>query len=180
MKPQKLGNSPDLFRSQVSQIINMNHRLNWERLEPDVECIAKGKVYKRYEFGNKASVTTILSSNWIVGMQGLQGNPYDGHTLGNAIEYINQLVGRSPKHTYYDAGYRGHGYEGESTVRVVRKLPKRAATAQRRWLKRRASIEPIIVHMKQDHRMARNYLKESMATKRMRPWRRLDTIWLSF
>ena len=37
----------------------------------EVECIAKGKVYKRYEFGNKVSVVTTSKGNWIVGVQSL-------------------------------------------------------------------------------------------------------------
>ena len=41
----------------------------------------------------------------------------------------------------------------------MRKLPKRATRSQRKWLKRRAAIEPAIGHMKHDHRMIRNYLK---------------------
>jgi len=125
----------------------------------EVECIAKGKAHKQYEFGNKVSVATTSIGNWIVGVTSLQGNPYDGHTLSGAIEQIQQLTSQLPKHVYCDAGYRGHGYEGESRVHVVRKLPKRATRAQRKWLKRRASIEPTIGHMKHDHRMARNYLK---------------------
>lgn len=126
---------------------------------PEVECIAKGKAHKRYEFGNKVSVATTSNGNWIVGVQSLQGNPYDGHTLSAAINQVSELTGRVPKTIYCDAGYRGHGYQGEALVKVVRKLPKRATRTQRRWLKRRAAIEPTIGHMKHDHRMHRNYLK---------------------
>jgi len=125
----------------------------------EVECIAKGKVYKRYEFGNKVSVATTSKGNWVVGVQSLQGNPYDGHTLSNVIEQVEQLTGRTPGTVYCDAGYRGHGYRGDAVVKVVRKLPKRATRSQRKWLKRRAAIEPTIGHMKCDHRMNRNYLK---------------------
>jgi len=125
----------------------------------EVECIAKGKSHKRYEFGNKVSVATTSKGNWIVGVQSLQGNPYDGHTLSNAIEQVKQLTAQIPGTVYCDAGYRGHGYQGETRVKVVRKLPKRATRAERKWLKRRAAIEPTIGHMKSDHRMNRNYLK---------------------
>lgn len=31
--------------------------------------------------------------------------------------------------------------------------------SERKWYRRRSSIEPIIGHIKSDHRMARNYLK---------------------
>ena len=43
----------------------------------EVECIAKGKIHKRYEFGNKASIVTTSKNNWVVGAQSLKGNPYD-------------------------------------------------------------------------------------------------------
>ena len=36
---------------------------------PEVECICKGKVHKRYEFGCKASFVTTSKNNWIVGAQ---------------------------------------------------------------------------------------------------------------
>ena len=55
---------------------------------PEVECIAKGKAHKRYEFGCKASIATTSKGNWIVGAQALSGNPYDGHTLAGAMEQI--------------------------------------------------------------------------------------------
>ncbi|EMM84896.1 hypothetical protein LEP1GSC039_0421 [Leptospira santarosai str. 2000027870] len=50
-----------------------------------MECISKGKSHKRYEFGCKVSLVTTSKSNWITGVQALHGNPYDGHTLKDAI-----------------------------------------------------------------------------------------------
>jgi IS5 family transposase len=125
---------------------------------PEVECICKGKVHKRYEFGCKASVATTSKSNWIVGAYALHGNPYDGHTLGGAIGQVERLTGHTPDDVMVDQGYRGHGYEGSASVHVVRTIPKRATRALRRMLKRRAAIEPTIGHLKSDNRMNRNYL----------------------
>jgi len=34
---------------------------------PEVECTAKGKAHKKYEFGCKASYTTTNKSNFVVG-----------------------------------------------------------------------------------------------------------------
>lgn len=45
---------------------------------PDVECFAKGKAHKKYEFGCKVSPVSTSKDNWIVGIQALHGNPYDG------------------------------------------------------------------------------------------------------
>jgi IS5 family transposase len=125
---------------------------------PEVECLCKGKAHKRYEFGCKTSVATTSKSNWIVGTQALHGNPYDGHTLGGAIQQVERLTGRTPNDVMVDQGYRGHGYEGSAIVHVVRTIPKRATRGMRRLLKRRAAIEPTIGHLKSDNRLDRNYL----------------------
>jgi len=125
---------------------------------PEVECIAKGKAHKRYEFGCKTSVATTSKNNWIVGVEAWHGNPYDGHTLGGAIQQVERLTGRVPDDVMVDQGYRGHDYEGAASVHVVRTIPKRATRALRRMLKRRAAIEPAIGHLKSDNRLDRNYL----------------------
>lgn len=125
---------------------------------PEVECIAKGKAHKRYEFGCKSSVATTSKSNWIVGAQALHGNPYDGHTLEGAIKQIERLTGSVPKDAIVDKGYQGHGYAGSAAVHVVRTIPKRATRAVRRMLKRRAAVEPTIGHLKSDNRLCRNHL----------------------
>ena len=125
---------------------------------PEVECLAKGKAHKRYEFGCKTSVATTSRNNWIVGAHALHGNPYDGHTLSGAIQQVERLAGHTPDDVMVDRGYRGHGYEGAASVHVVRTIPKRATQAVRRMLKRRAAIEPTIGHLKSDNRMNRNYL----------------------
>ncbi len=125
---------------------------------PRWNASAKGKAHKRYEFGCKTSVATTSKSNWIVGTQALHGNPYDGHTLGGAIQQVERLTGRTPEDVMVDQGYRGHGYGGAAIVHVIRTIPKRATRAMRRMLKRRAAIEPTIGHLKSDNRMNRNYL----------------------
>ncbi|NOY42582.1 MAG: hypothetical protein GXP26_12200 [Planctomycetes bacterium] len=60
---------------------------------PEVECIAKGKAHKRYEFGCKSSIATTSKSNWIVGAHALDSNPYDGHTLEGAIRQTEPTIG---------------------------------------------------------------------------------------
>jgi transposase, IS5 family len=125
---------------------------------PEVECIAKGKAHKRYEFGCKASVATTSQSNWIVGAHALAGNPYDGHTLGGAIAQVERLTGHSPEDVMVDRGYQGHNYAGSAIVHVVRSIPKRATRTLRRMLKRRAAVEPTIGHLKSGNRLDRNYL----------------------
>ncbi len=124
---------------------------------PEVECISKGKVHKRYEFGVKVSITTTNRSNLVVGAQSLPGNPYDGHTLSTALAQVERLTGVRPERCYVDLGYRGHDV---TDVEVFKARQKRGVTqAIRRELKRRNAIEPIIGHMKNDGLLGRNYLK---------------------
>lgn len=141
----------------LAQARDSKHKL-YSVHAPEVECIAKGKAHKRYEFGCKASVATTSKSNWIVGAHALHGNPYDGHTLRAAIQQIERLSGRTPSDVIVDRGYRGHNYEGDAAVHVVRVIPKNATRAVRRMLKRRAAVEPTIGHLKSDNRLSRNYL----------------------
>ena len=126
---------------------------------PEVECLAKGKVHKRYEFGVKVSITTTNRSNLVVGAQSLPGNPYDGHTLKGALAQVQRLTGVHPERCFVDLGYRGHDV---TDVEVFKARQKRGVTKSiRRELKRRNAIEPIIGHMKNDGLMHRNYLKGS-------------------
>ena len=125
---------------------------------PEVECISKGKAHKRYEFGVKASIATTNKSNFVVGGMAVPGNPYDGHTLKNALEQVRRVTGLVIDEAFVDKGYRGHG---EKTTTVYISGQKRGISTQRlkRSLKRRQAIEPIIGHLKADGRLGRNFLK---------------------
>ena len=154
---EPLGELVAMARRLLAQTRSSKHKL-YSVHAPEVECICKGKVHKRYEFGCKTSVATTSKSNWIVGVQALDGNPYDGHTLSGAIGQVERLTGQTPNDVMVDQGYRGHGYEGSAIVHVVRTIPKRATRAMKRMLRRRAAIEPTIGHLKSDNRLDRNYL----------------------
>jgi IS5 family transposase len=126
--------------------------------EPHVECISKGKAHKRYEFGCKVSVAATSRGGWFVGAMAVHNNPYDGHTLTEALNQVERIA-RSPEHAFVDMGYRGHGYSGEVKVHVDKRRRGRTAKSLWRWMKRRAAIEPGIGHLKREHRMDRNRLK---------------------
>ncbi len=129
---------------------------------PEVECIAKGKVHKRYEFGCKVSVSATSQGGWLVAANAKSGNPYDGHTLKQTIEQTERLTGKTPQHAYTDAAYKKHDYNGDCEVHVD---PKRRGTIPKslwKWLKRRAAIEPTIGHLKDNKRLDRNRLKGSL------------------
>jgi IS5 family transposase len=122
--------------------------------EPEVDCISKGKARVRYEFGTKVSVATTHREGFVVGMRAMAGNPYDGHTLREALEQVEILAGTRPRRAFVD---RGHGVE---TADVYISGQRRGMTpALRRDLRRRSAIEPAIGHMKTDGRLARCPLK---------------------
>ena len=66
------------------------------------------------------------------------------------------------KDVYVDLGYRKHDYDGEATVNIVGRSRKKLTRDQRKWFNRRSVIEADIGHMKNDHRLNRNYLKGKM------------------
>jgi IS5 family transposase len=126
---------------------------------PEVECIAKGKAHKKYEFGCKVSLVTTSKDNWIVGTQALHHNPFDGHTLEDALDQATRFTGWRPGHAYCDGGYKGTPKTLEGTAIHLSDRRKRKKPREWRWFKRRSAIEPVIGHTKNDHRMDRNYLK---------------------
>ena len=49
--------------------------------------------HKRYEFGVKTSIAVTNKSNFVVGGKALPGNPYDGHSLPEALQQVRRLTG---------------------------------------------------------------------------------------
>jgi transposase, IS5 family len=133
---------------------------------PEVECIAKGKAHKRYEFGVKVSLVATSKEGFVIGARAVHGNPYDGHTLSGALAQAGELSGRElAGDVFVDLGYRGHDYAGPARVRVVGRKLKGIPRALARWMKRRAAIEPAIGHMKTDGRLGRNWLLGKLGDK---------------
>jgi IS5 family transposase len=136
-----------------------DHRKLYSLHEPDVMCISKGKAHQRYEFGQKVSVTTTNRGNWIVGVDLCEGNPYDGHTLSQALATVERTTRVKVTDAYVDKGYRGHGYEGEATVHLAGSSLRGLTRTKCKRRKRRSAVEPKIGHLKSDHRMRRCFLK---------------------
>lgn len=128
---------------------------------PETECISKGKVHKRYEFGVKASFAVTHKQGLMIGAMSCPGNPYDGHTLVDQLEQVEQLTGIQPKQCFLDKGYRG--VEAKDGTTLYRSGQKRGVKTKtmKAALKRRSAIEPEIGHMKQDGKLGRCYLKGS-------------------
>ena len=125
---------------------------------PEVECIAKGKVHKRYEFGCKVVFVTTSASNWIVGTAAVHGNPYDGSTLSQVIAQTNRLTGVLPKQAVVDQGFRGRQHR-PAGLQVLVAGTRKFKGVLKRLVKRRSAIEPVISHLKHDHALGRNFLK---------------------
>ena len=90
--------------------------------------------------------------------QALHGNPFDGHTLGPVVADLEKLTGVEVKRIHVDRGYRGRSYPNKFRVWISGQVRNVTATI-RREMKRRATIEPVIGHIKAEHRMDRNHLK---------------------
>ena len=125
--------------------------------EPAVDCISKGKARKRYEFGTKVSLATTIDEGFVVGMRSMPGNPYDGHTLPEALEQVAILTGQTPALAVVDRGYRGHGVT--HTQVLISGMRRGLTPTLKRLLRRRSAIEPEIGHMKTDGRLSRCPLK---------------------
>ena len=130
---------------------------------PEVECIGKGKAHRPYEFGVKVSVATTLAhakgGQFVTHTKALPGNPYDGHTLETVIPEMEALIGNVIERLLADKGYRGHNAPPDYKFRVFTSGQKRRVTPKiKREMRRRSAIEPVIGHLKSEHRMGRNYL----------------------
>ena len=98
--------------------------------------------------------------NWILAIDALHGNPYDGHTLKDALQQVKQITGWQPLHAYCDRGYRGVAKDIPDTeVHLSGKKKKSMKASLWRWFARRSAIEPIFGHLKSDHRLERNHLQ---------------------
>jgi len=127
---------------------------------PEVECLAKGKARIPYEFGVKVSITTTHKEGLVVGMRSMPGNPYDGHTLAEALKQAATLSNVTPEVAVVDRGYKGVAIDG---VRVYHPGLRRGITrALRAMIRRRRAIEPAIGHMKADGKLNRNWLKGAL------------------
>ena len=86
------------------------------------------------------------------------GNPYDSHTLAEALAATETLTRREIERVYVDKGCVGH--DAPKPMRVLRSGQKRGVHGQiRKKLRRRSAIEPVIGHCKEDGHLGRNHLK---------------------
>lgn len=131
---------------------------------PEVECISKGKARQPYEFGVKASLAITEKCGLIVGAHTFPGDPYDGHTLAGQFEQTRILLESvpgdpKPVTVLTDLGYRGVDGDIAPAKLIHRGKYKTLSARQRKWLKRRQAVEPVIGHVKANHGRLRCWLK---------------------
>ena len=131
--------------------------------EPHIYAVAKGKDHKKYEYGTKASVVMTKKSGIILGVTAHEKNEHDSKTLEAALSHAKRHRSKPIKEAICDRGYRGTKEVDGTLICVPGKPLKRDSQYQkeqkRKKFRRRAAIEPIIGHLKSDHRLERNYLK---------------------
>lgn len=150
----------DLYKRVLKQTRSSKNKV-YSLHEPEVCCISKGKEHKKYEFGNKASFVR-TDSGVIIGAMGFR-NEYDGNTLELALQQVEKLVGKPPQKAKVDRGYRGKKQIGDTQILIPGKPTKTTSyyhqRKQRQAHRKRAAIEPVIGHIKSDHRLNRNFYK---------------------
>ena len=124
---------------------------------PEVECISKGKAHKRYEFGCKVSVVTTCEEPWVLSMLAHHDNPYDGATLTVCLNKAEEHSHAKIDSAFVDKSYRGKSHHPLG-VNIFISGRKNLPLRLKKLLKGRSGIEPIIGHLKNDHRLGKNYL----------------------
>jgi len=130
--------------------------------EPYLVRVSKGKRRNPFEFGVKVGLTSTHMGNLIVGARAFPGNPHDCHALNEQIEQatiLMQSTGIQPQTAFVDLGYRGVDKDNPDLSIKHRGRFKSLSDKDKMLLKRRQAIEPIIGHLKADHRLNRCHLK---------------------
>jgi IS5 family transposase len=131
--------------------------------ESHIYAMAKGKDHKSYEYGTKASIVSTYTHGIIVGVAAHDINQHDSKTLEAALRSAHTKRATTISEAVCDRGYRGTKEVGKTKISIPGVHLKRDTEEQkedkRKKFRRRAAVEPIIGHLKNDYRMARNYLK---------------------
>jgi IS5 family transposase len=152
----------EIYRRAVNQERGDKNKI-YSLHEPGVLCISKGKEHKKYEFGAKAAIAMTKTGCIIVGAKNFTSNVYDGDTLNEILPQIEAVRGKVPEISFCDRGFRGRKRIGETTIVMPAAPPSNASEYVKRKARknfgRRSAIEPVIGHLKNNFRLARNYLK---------------------
>lgn len=151
----------ELYQQVINQLRNTKNKI-YSLHEKEVCCISKGKEHKMYEFGNKASFVLTQNTGVVIGALGFR-NEFDGHTLKPALEQATKLTTTKIQTASVDRGYKGNKEINGTKIQIPKPFTSKQTDYEKRKLKRahskRAAIEPIIGHLKKDHRLGINFYK---------------------
>ena len=130
---------------------------------PHAYAINKGKDHKGWEYGTKASIVTTYNSGVIIGVATHEVNQHDSKTLQATLALVMKNRTKPIKESICDRGYRGikevNGIKICIPGNALKQDTPHTKKQKRKKFRRRAAIEPVIGHLKSDHRLNRNYLK---------------------
>ena len=131
--------------------------------ETHAYAVGKGKDHKKWEYGTKASLVTTKKSGVVIGVASHEKNEHDSKTLEAALTSANSNRSKPIKEAICDRGYVGKKEVLNTKISLpgvpLKRDTKYQKEQKREKFRRRAAIEPIIGHVKSDHRMRINYLK---------------------
>lgn len=162
------ANDLKLYRRVIQQRKDDKNKI-YSLHKPFTCCIAKGKMHKPYEFGNKIGLMVNPKSLVILAIESFTGNPHDSHTIEPLLNQIEKNFQYQPQEIVYDRGGRGKSQINGVLISTPNKPLKRDSEyikrVKRKKFRRRAAIEPVIGHLKQHFRMGQNYLSGDNSPK---------------
>ncbi len=132
--------------------------------KPFKACMAKGKAHQTYELGNQVGLIATGGglTMIITAIRAFEGHPHDRQTIQPLLEPQESIVGLTPKELIDDRGGRGKRQIGEAKISIPGKPLKSDTPYQKqkkqKKFRRRAAMEPLIGHLKTEHRMQENDL----------------------
>ena len=162
----KYGLELEIYKKVLAQTRKDKNKI-YSLHEQETACIAKGKAHKQYEFGSKVTIVRGSKTGVIIGVHTVTANPHDSKLLEPTLQQCKRVLenigGQMPKVAITDRGYRGVKQTEGVEILIPSKGKKSDTKYQkqkaRKRFRARAGIEPVIGHIKNDHRMIRNYLK---------------------
>ncbi len=150
-----------LYREALNQKRNDKNKI-YSLHKPYTSCIAKGKIHKPYEFGNKIGLIINPKELIVLAVDAFKGNPHDSRTIEPLLDQVKKNFDYLPEELVYDRGGKGpksiNGVKISTPDKPGKKESLYRKRLKRKKFRRRAAIEPVIGHLKKHFGMGQNYL----------------------